>query len=251
MSEAINYGAIPWGPHRDPARPAARTYVTLRACYTVLSQLDRDPLPSDADLWAMAQAEARSGPLPEYTAALQAAWEDQDAPWASHRPAWSPAERHGADAYAAHDRLRDGRGDPRPDDWGHGWHVLPGPRGVAYEGEPMSRDRRLRRFEWQVIRQLTAEAGKPYGFRADDMLDDARRLVARSEAEQEAEFADAVAQAQARGDHAAVCLLTDGWAAVRRTAEHSWLGCPPWALMTAEGVPCSVTDAFEVRWHHE
>jgi hypothetical protein len=66
--------------HRDPARTAARTYVTLRACYTVLSRLDGDPMPSDADLWAMAQAEARSGRPPDYTIALQAAWDQHHEP---------------------------------------------------------------------------------------------------------------------------------------------------------------------------
>jgi hypothetical protein len=70
------------------------------------------------------------------------------------------------------------------------------------------------------------------------MLEEAQRFVARSEAEHDAECSDAVAQAQARGDHAAVRLLTDGWAAVRSYR------C---ALMTAEGVPCRVNYAFEVQ----
>ena len=67
-------------PHSDPARTAARTYAMLRACYTVLGRLDGDPVPSDADLWAMAQAEALSGRPPDYTATLQAAWEDHHEP---------------------------------------------------------------------------------------------------------------------------------------------------------------------------
>jgi hypothetical protein len=46
-------------PHDDLAHTAARTYAMLRACYTVLSRLDGDPIPSDADLWTMAQVEAR------------------------------------------------------------------------------------------------------------------------------------------------------------------------------------------------
>ena len=40
------------------------------------------------------------------------------------------------------------------------------------------------------------------------MLDEARRLVALSPVEQDAELADAVAQAQARGDDDVVRLLT-------------------------------------------
>jgi hypothetical protein len=103
----------------------------------------------------------------------------------------------------------------------------------------MSRDRRLRRLAWQSMRQLAAEAGKPHGFRTDDMLDEARRLVALSDAEQDAEFADALAQAQGRGDHDAVRLLTEDGPPSARTAEHSCQGCPPWALMTAEEYPAA------------
>ena len=91
----------------------------------------------------------------------------------------------------------------------------------------MSRDRRLRRLEWQYIRQLAAEAGKPYGFSADDILDEARRLVALSDAEQDAEFADALAQAQVRGDHGAVRILTEGWAAVHSYRSALMTGVSP------------------------
>ena len=87
-------------------------------------------------------------------------------------------------------------------------------------------------------RRFSAEAGQPDGVAVDDMLEEARRFVARSEAEHDAACADALAQAQARGDHEAVRLLSDGWAAVRASR---------WALMTAEGVPCRVNHAFEVR----
>jgi hypothetical protein len=75
--------------------------------------------------------------------------------------------------------------------------------------------RRLERLEYAHLRRLAAEAGKPYGLSADDILDEARRFVALSDAEQDAECADALAQAQARGDHNAAHLLTEGWAAVR------------------------------------
>jgi hypothetical protein len=67
-------------PHGNLARTAARTYAMLWACYAVLSRLDGDPMPTDTELRAMAQAEALSGRPPDYTAALQAAWEDQDDP---------------------------------------------------------------------------------------------------------------------------------------------------------------------------
>jgi hypothetical protein len=67
-------------PHGNLARMTARTYHLLRACYVVLSRLDDELMPSEVELWAMAQAEALSGRPPDYTAALQAAWEDQDDP---------------------------------------------------------------------------------------------------------------------------------------------------------------------------
>jgi hypothetical protein len=79
----------------------------------------------------------------------------------------------------------------------------------------MSFERRLQRLERLHIRQLAAEAGAPYGLTADDILEGARRLAALSDAEQNAEFADALAEAQARGDHEAVRILTAGWATVR------------------------------------
>jgi hypothetical protein len=46
----------------------------LRASYMVLSRLEGDPMPSETELWAMAQAEAASGQTPDFTAALQAVW---------------------------------------------------------------------------------------------------------------------------------------------------------------------------------
>jgi hypothetical protein len=65
----------------------------------------------------------------------------------------------------------------------------------------MSFERRLQRLERLHIRQLAAEAGAPYGLTADDILEGARRFAALSHAEQNAECADALAEAQARGDH--------------------------------------------------
>jgi hypothetical protein len=48
--------------------------------------------------------------------------------------------------------------------------------------------RRLERLDWQHIRQLAAEAGQPFGFTADDILDEARRIFALPEAEQRHEL---------------------------------------------------------------
>jgi hypothetical protein len=67
-------------PHGNLARTTARSYRLLKACYEVLSRIDGEPMPPDADLWAMAQAEARSGRPWDYTAALQAAWEEHHEP---------------------------------------------------------------------------------------------------------------------------------------------------------------------------
>jgi hypothetical protein len=68
-------------PHGDTARTTARIYHLLKARCEVLSRLDGEPMPSDTELWAMAQAEARSGRWANITQALTDAWEKaSDAP---------------------------------------------------------------------------------------------------------------------------------------------------------------------------
>ena len=47
--------------------------------------------------------------------------------------------------------------------------------------------RRLERLAWQHIRQLAADAGRPFGFTADDILEEARRMFARPDAAQHRE----------------------------------------------------------------
>jgi len=42
----------------------------------------------------------------------------------------------------------------------------------------MNLDRRLNALEWYEIRRLAAEAGRPYGLTADEVLDEARALLA-------------------------------------------------------------------------
>ena len=44
--------------------------------------------------------------------------------------------------------------------------------------------RRLERLEYAHLWRLAANAGKPYGFSADDMLDEARRVLALPDDEQ-------------------------------------------------------------------
>jgi uncharacterized iron-regulated protein len=64
-------------PHGDLDCRTAGIYRLLKACYEVLSRLDAEPIPSDTELWAMAQVEARSGRKPNFTQALVDAWEGQ------------------------------------------------------------------------------------------------------------------------------------------------------------------------------
>jgi L-arabinose isomerase len=79
----------------------------------------------------------------------------------------------------------------------------------------MSQLKRLQRLEHQYLGRLVQPEAEAYGVDVEELLDEARRFFALSDAEQDAEFADALAQAQARGDHEAVRILTHGWAAVR------------------------------------
>jgi hypothetical protein len=44
--------------------------------------------------------------------------------------------------------------------------------------------RRLERLEYAHLRHMAAKAGKPYGFGADKILDEARRMLALPEDEQ-------------------------------------------------------------------
>jgi len=38
--------------------------------------------------------------------------------------------------------------------------------------------RRLERLEYENLRRMTAKSGKPYGYSADQVLDEARRVLA-------------------------------------------------------------------------
>ena len=66
-------------PRGDVHRMAAHNYAILKACYAVLSRVGDEPMPTDAELMATAQAEAASERPPDYTAALEAVWRDADA----------------------------------------------------------------------------------------------------------------------------------------------------------------------------
>jgi hypothetical protein len=67
-------------PPGDRAQATQRSFHFLRRCHEILSAIDGEPMPSDADLWAWAEAEARSGQPPNFTAILEAVWREQDAP---------------------------------------------------------------------------------------------------------------------------------------------------------------------------
>jgi hypothetical protein len=79
----------------------------------------------------------------------------------------------------------------------------------------MSLERRIQRLERQYLRRLIQPIADEYGVAVDELLDEDRRFFALSDAEQDAELADAMARAQAEGDEEAVRILTEGWAAIR------------------------------------
>jgi hypothetical protein len=64
-------------PRGDLHHRAAHSYAMLNACYAILCHLDDEPMPTDAELMAMAQAEAASGHALDYTRALELVWEAQ------------------------------------------------------------------------------------------------------------------------------------------------------------------------------
>jgi hypothetical protein len=65
-------------PHGNVHGLVVRNYRFLKACYEVLSRMDREHRPTDAELWAMAQAEGMAGAYPDYTATLQAVWAEEE-----------------------------------------------------------------------------------------------------------------------------------------------------------------------------
>jgi hypothetical protein len=76
-------------------------------------------------------------------------------------------------------------------------------------------ERRLQRLARQYVCRAVDEIAQQYGVPAAELVDDVQRFFALPEAEQDAKLAEALAQAQARGDHEAVHLLTHGWATIR------------------------------------
>lgn len=79
----------------------------------------------------------------------------------------------------------------------------------------MSRRTRLQRLEHQYLRRLVQPEAEACGLDPEELLDECRRFFAWSDAQQDAEFADSLAKAQAAGDEAHVRILTEGWAAIR------------------------------------
>ena len=79
----------------------------------------------------------------------------------------------------------------------------------------MSLERRLQRLERQDVCRAVDATAKEYGVPAAELMDEVQRFFALTDAEQDAELAEALAQAQARGDHEAMRILTQGWVAIR------------------------------------
>jgi hypothetical protein len=79
----------------------------------------------------------------------------------------------------------------------------------------MSLERRIQRLEQQHLRKLIQPIADEYGVELEELLEEDRRFFALSDAEQDAELADAIARAQAEGNEEHVRILTQGWAAVR------------------------------------
>jgi hypothetical protein len=65
-------------PYGNLSQATRRTYAFLRACHAILASIDHAPMPSEAELWAWADAEARSGQAPDFTGALEAVWRARD-----------------------------------------------------------------------------------------------------------------------------------------------------------------------------
>jgi hypothetical protein len=75
--------------------------------------------------------------------------------------------------------------------------------------------KRLERLEAQRLRAMVSPIAAEYGVDPDELIDETRRFFALTDAQQDAEFAAAIAQATARGDAEHVRLLTEGWQALK------------------------------------
>ncbi len=74
---------------------------------------------------------------------------------------------------------------------------------------------RLARLEAQYIRSVVEPIAAEYGLDLDELLEDIRRFFTLTDAEQDAQLAAEIAQAEAKGNAEHVRILTEGWQALR------------------------------------
>jgi hypothetical protein len=79
----------------------------------------------------------------------------------------------------------------------------------------MSLERRLERLERQYLQRVIGPIADEYGLDVEELIADARRFFALTDAQQDAEFERNIAQAEAEGDQEHVRILTEGWQALR------------------------------------
>jgi triphosphoribosyl-dephospho-CoA synthetase len=74
--------------------------------------------------------------------------------------------------------------------------------------------KRLARLEAQWLRAVWRPIAAASGEDLDELIADARRFLALTDAEQDAEFAATIAQAEAEGNAEHVRILQEGWEAI-------------------------------------
>jgi hypothetical protein len=73
---------------------------------------------------------------------------------------------------------------------------------------------RLARLEAQRLRAVWRPIARECGVDPEELMADARRFLARTDAEQDAAFAATIAQAEAEGNAEHVRILQEGWEAI-------------------------------------
>jgi hypothetical protein len=79
----------------------------------------------------------------------------------------------------------------------------------------MSLDARLTRLEREYIRSIVQAEADAYGLDVDELVDECRRFLALTDAEQDAEMSALITQAEAEGDAEHIRILTEGWQAIK------------------------------------
>jgi hypothetical protein len=74
---------------------------------------------------------------------------------------------------------------------------------------------RLARLERQMLHALVQPIAAEYGIDLDELIADARRFFALTDAAQDAQLAAELAQAEAEGNAEHVRILIEGWQALK------------------------------------